>query len=128
MKSGRIAVPTDGEGGLNGIRSQHFGHCDVFTLIDIKNGVVKGESVLPNKDHGHGGCMVPVKLLAENKVTSVIVAGIGRRPFTGFNEAGIDVYIDAVDPQIKPTLEKFLKNEIQKMEADDACGGGGNCH
>ena len=128
MKNGRIAVPTDGEGGLNGIRSQHFGHCDVFTLIDVENGTIKGESKLSNIDHGHGGCMVPVKLLANNDVNAIIVAGIGRRPLAGFNELGIDVFVDTEDPKIKPTIEKFLRDEIKKMDMDEACGGGGNCH
>ena len=35
MKKGRIAVPSIDEGGLNGQRSGHFGHCDVFTLVDV---------------------------------------------------------------------------------------------
>ena len=35
MQRMRIAVPTDAPGGLDGKRSDHFGHCDVFTLVDI---------------------------------------------------------------------------------------------
>jgi len=127
MNNGRIAIPSDGNGGLNGIRSQHFGHCDVFTLIDIKNGAIKNETILNNEDHGHGGCMVPVNLLAKNNVTAIIVAGIGRRPLTGFNEVGIEVYIDTYDPQVSPVVKKLIKDELQKMLLDEACGGGGNC-
>jgi predicted Fe-Mo cluster-binding NifX family protein len=129
MEKGRIAVPSDGTGGLNGIRSQHFGHCDVFTLIDIEKGAIKAESILNNRDHKHGGCMVPVNLLSRNDVNVIIVAGIGRRPLEGFKEVGIDVFIDNEDPKIEPTVAKFLKNELKKMDVDEACGGGGgNCH
>ena len=128
MNNGRIAVPSDGNGGLNGIRSQHFGHCKVFTLIDVENGTVKSESILNNEGHEHGGCMVPVNLLASNKVNAIIVSGIGRRPLEGFQNAGIDVYIDTYDPQISPVVEKLLKDGLQKMNIDEACGGGGNCH
>jgi len=128
MNNGRIAVPSDGNGGLSGIRSQHFGHCDVFTLIDVENGTVKGESILNNEGHEHGGCMVPVNLLASNKVNAIIVSGIGRRPLEGFQNAGIDVYIDTYDPQISPVVEKLINNELQKMDIDEACDGGGNCH
>ena len=127
MNNGRIAIPSDGNGGLKGIRSQHFGHCDVFTLIDIENGAIKTETILNNEDHDHGGCMVPVNLLAKNNVTAIIVAGIGRRPLTGFNEVEIDVYIDTYDPQISPVVEKLIKDDLQKMSLDEACGGG-NCH
>jgi predicted Fe-Mo cluster-binding NifX family protein len=128
MNNGRIAVPSEGIGGLKGVRSQHFGHCDVFTLIDVENGFIKGETLLNNTDHGQGGCMVPVKLLADNGVNAIIVARIGRRPLTGFKEVGIDVFIDTEDPKIEPTVAKLLKDNLKKMELDEACGGGGNCH
>ena len=38
----RIAVPSEGQGGLDGLRAGHFGHCDVFTLVDIEDGADQG--------------------------------------------------------------------------------------
>ena len=76
----RIAVPSEGQGGLDGLRAGHFGHCDVFTLVDVENGEIKEVSILANKEHVQGGCMVPVQLLAENKVQKLVVGGIGMRP------------------------------------------------
>ena len=128
MNNIRIAVPSIGEGGLNGTRSKHFGHCDVFTLIDVKNGIVKKETVLNNEGHGHGGCMVPVNLLANNNVNAVVVSGIGRRPLTGFNNVGIDVYIDTINKNVNTVINKFLNDKLDKMSLDEACRGGGNCH
>lgn len=52
MNNGRIAVPSNGEGGLNSTRSDHFGHCDVFTLIDVEDGAIKKESTVSNEEHG----------------------------------------------------------------------------
>ena len=40
MKNGRIAIPSVGKGGLDGKRSQHFGHCDAFTIVDVKDGKI----------------------------------------------------------------------------------------
>ena len=37
MTNGRIAIPSDGDGGLDGKRSGHFGHCSVFTIVDVEN-------------------------------------------------------------------------------------------
>jgi len=54
MKNGRIAVPSNGEGGLEGTRSGHFGHCDVFTFIDVENGEIKDVSILQNQEHVQG--------------------------------------------------------------------------
>ncbi len=41
MEDGRIAIPSMGTGGRDGERSGHFGHCDVFTFVDVEGGEVK---------------------------------------------------------------------------------------
>ncbi|MFO7912117.1 MAG: NifB/NifX family molybdenum-iron cluster-binding protein, partial [Desulfotignum sp.] len=71
MKNGRIAIPSNGQGGLNGTRSGHFGHCDVFTFVDVKDGQISGVTTLANQEHVQGGCMVPVNLLAEHHVNAL---------------------------------------------------------
>ena len=128
MENGRIAVPSNGTGGLNGTRSGHFGHCDVFTLIDVENGSIKNESAVSNQEHSQGGCLVPVNLLAGHGVNALIVGGIGRRPLEGFAQVGIDVYFDSINLDVKTVVEELLANKLEKISLDQACGGGGNCH
>ena len=128
MFNGRIAVPSIGEGGLNSTRSEHFGHCDVFTLIDFENGKIKADSILANGGHEHGGCMVPVNLLAQQGVKAIIVAGIGRRPLIGFDEVGIEVYMDKVHSKVNEVLDQLMNDKLDKISVDETCGGGGNCH
>ena len=128
MKNGRIAVPSVGNGGLAGQRSQHFGHCDAFTLVDVKNGEISNVTIVPNQEHQEGGCMVPVVALSNLKVNALIVGGIGPRPLMGFNEAGIDVYHDAICPEIKPVVEGLIAGNLPIISADQTCGGGGGCH
>ncbi len=125
MENGRIAVPSNGEGGLDGTRSGHFGHCDVFTLIDVENGEIKNVSILQNQEHVQGGCMVPVNLLSENKVTALIVGGIGMRPLMGFKQVGIDVYHDDQRPEIRPVVEDLIAGRLPEIRSDQVCGGGG---
>lgn len=31
----KIAIPSNSPGGLEADRSDHFGHCDVFTIVDL---------------------------------------------------------------------------------------------
>ena len=128
MENGRIAVPSDGSGGLHSTRSGHFGHCDVFTLVDVENGDIKNESVVSNQEHSQGGCMVPVNLLAGHKVDALIVGGIGRRPLDGFAQVGIDVYFDSINPDVKTVVEKLIEDKLEKISTDQACGGGGDHH
>lgn len=126
MDNGRIAVPSMAEGGLDGRRSGHFGHCDVFTLVDVENGEIKEVSTVPNQSHVQGGCMVPVNLLSSHSVNALIVGGIGLRPLMGFRQAGIDVYHDAERPEIRPVVEDLIGGKLPIISDDQVCGGGGN--
>ncbi|HCY87092.1 MAG TPA: dinitrogenase iron-molybdenum cofactor biosynthesis protein [Desulfobacteraceae bacterium] len=125
MLNGRIAVPSNGEGGLQGTRSGHFGHCDVFTFVDVKDGEIDNVSTLPNQEHVQGGCMVPVNLLAENRVNALIVGGIGMRPLMGFRQVGIDVYHDDQRPEIEPVVMDLIHGNLPQIRNDQVCGGGG---
>ncbi len=125
MAKVRIAVPSEGNGGLDGRRAGHFGHCDVFTLIDVEDGEIKEVSILPNKEHVQGGCMVPVNYLAEHKVQQLVVGGIGMRPLVGFQQVGIDVYHDAERLDIRPVVEDMIAGKIPVIRNDQVCGGGG---
>lgn len=121
----RIAVPSEGQGGMDGLRAGHFGHCDVFTLVDVEDGEIKEVSVLANKEHVQGGCMVPVQLLAENKVQRLVVGGIGMRPLQGFNQVGIDVYYDGERREIRPVVEDMIQEKLPIIAENQVCGGGG---
>ena len=124
MENGRIAIPSVEKGGLDGQRSGHFGHCDVFTLVDVEEGKIKEVSTISNQEHVQGGCMVPVNLLADNKVNALIVGGIGMRPLMGFRQVGINVYHDATRPEIKPVVEDLIAGNLPIISDDQVCGGG----
>ncbi len=121
----RVAIPSIGEGGLDGQRAGHFGHCDVFTCVDAIDGKITSVTTIKNQEHVQGGCMVPVNLLAENNVNALIVGGIGMRPLMGFKQVGIDVYHDAERVEIRPVLEDLLAGKLPLIGDDQVCGGGG---
>ena len=125
MASYKLAVPSDGEGGLDGLRAGHFEHCDVFTLIDIEDGKIKEVNLLANKEHLQGGCMVPVQLLANAGVNRRVVGGIGMRPLMGFQEVGIDVYYDGERRDIRPVVEDMAAEKLVQITENQVCGGGG---
>lgn len=125
MNNGRIAVPSLENGGLQGQRAGHFGHCDVFTLIDVENGNIADVHTIPNQAHVQGGCMVPVNLLAEHKVNALIVGGIGMRPLMGFRQVGIDVYYEATCPDIESPVKELIAGNLPLIAENQVCGGGG---
>jgi len=126
----RIAVPTNNPGGLEAARSDHFGHCDVFTIVELdeKKSIID-VSVIVNGDHQAGGCMVPVKVLSEAEVDVIIVGGMGARPMQGFAGEGIEVYF--ADRNLVATaqdaVDKFSVGDLPVMHADQVCKGAGNC-
>jgi len=129
-KSLFFAVPSNNPGGLEAGRSDHFGHCDVFTIIKVQDGEIAEVDTLANQEHGAGGCMVPVQFLKNQDVKAIVVGGIGARPLQGFVDAGIDVfYADRnVAQTVGSVVDGMLKGQFPIIQADQACQGHANCH
>lgn len=122
----KVAVPTNNPGGLAATRSGHFGHCDLFTLVDIEDGKVANVETLSNVEHAEGGCLVPVNLLRDQNVDALVVGGMGYRPLMGFKDVGIDIYYAAPETFVdaQSVLTAFIAGQLSVMEPQQACGGG----
>lgn len=118
-----LAVPSNGAGGLEAERSGHFGHCDVFTLIEIEGESIGSVRVIENPPHVEGGCLGPVNLLASHGVTAILVAGMGARPLAGFNNAGINVYFENMTPVVAEAVAQLLAGEVEVMDERFTCQG-----
>jgi len=130
IESLRLAVPSNNPGGLEAGRSDHFGHCDLFTVIDIKDGKIALVTTESNQEHGAGGCMVPVQFLKGKGVQALVVGGIGARPLQGFAEVGIDVYYaDRNTVQdVQTVVAGMIDGKFPVIRPDQACQGHANCH
>lgn len=130
IKSLRLAVPSNNPGGLEAQRSDHFGHCDVFTIIEIKESGIASVQELANVEHGPGGCMAPVTMLRDQGVDAIVVGGIGARPLQGFNEVGISVYYANRDTvqSVQTVAEGMIAGQFPVIEPDQTCQNHGNCH
>ncbi|MEW6594000.1 MAG: NifB/NifX family molybdenum-iron cluster-binding protein [Thermodesulfobacteriota bacterium] len=130
METLRIAVPSNAPGGLEAARSDHFGHCELFTLVAIENGRVAGVDTVANVAHGAGGCMAPIGLLKERGIDAIVVGGMGARPLQGFAEVGVKVYFAAQHAfdSVRAAVDGFLENRLVVMQPTQACQGHGDCH
>ncbi|WP_338668857.1 NifB/NifX family molybdenum-iron cluster-binding protein [Desulfovibrio caledoniensis] len=120
----RIAIPSAAPGGMDAPIDAHFGHCAMYTLVDVEDGAVKEVSVVPSCPHVQGGCMAPVNYLADNKVQALISGGMGMRPLMGFNQVGIQVYHGSGAPTVNVAVEAFLRDSLPVFTVDQTCGGG----
>ena len=116
----RVAVPSELPGGLEALRSGHFGRCECFTMVDVIDGHVEDVEILQNAPHTEGGCMAPVVTLAEHKVDAIIVDGIGGRPLMGFNQVGIAVHA-GVGGDVRTAVQAFIEGGLPVVGLEGAC-------
>jgi predicted Fe-Mo cluster-binding NifX family protein len=120
-----IGIPSTNPGGLDALFGEHFGHCDLYTVVDVEDGEIKEVRTLPNVPHEQGGCMAPVQHLAQNGVKILIAGGMGMRPLMGFNQVGIDVYYSGGASTIGQAIQGYLDGQLQAFTTELTCGGGG---
>ena len=125
-----IAIPAERPGSLGCEVCMHFGHCEVFTLVDIENDAVKNVAVLENPPHSEGGCLTPVQILAERGVKVMLAGGMGLRPLMAFNQAGIRVYRVGEVENIEQAVQAFIDGQLPEFSQDQTCQHhhGGGCH
>ena len=130
MNKTLIAVPSCAPGGIDAQIGDHFGQCDLFTLVEIDDGKVTKVDALPGVSHQHGGCMVPVDLLSNRGVTILIAGGMGMRPLMGFNQVGIDVYQKGGAARVGQAIDAFLSGSLARFSPESSCGSHdeGGCH
>ena len=124
MEKARIAVPSAHPGGLEAEVGAHFGHCDLYTIIDVVNGQIAEVTTLPNVPHVQGGCMAPVQHLAGNGVNLLIAGGMGMRPLMGFAQVGITVYHGGEAASVGDAVAAFLSGNLATFSMNNTCGGG----
>jgi predicted Fe-Mo cluster-binding NifX family protein len=122
---GLIAIPSSTPGGRQAPLGAHFGHCDLYTLVQVEDNAVKKIEVIPNVPHQQGGCMAPVQYLAEKGVKILIAGGMGLRPLMGFNQVGIDVYHGGEATTVGEAVDAMLAGKLPQFRQEHTCGGGG---
>jgi predicted Fe-Mo cluster-binding NifX family protein len=119
----KIAVPTNGGGGLDAQRSAHFGHADSFTIVDVTDGAIVGGHALVNPPHSPGGCGMTVTMLANTGVTTAIVVGMGGGPLAAMNANGMTPLFDDQSPTPRTAVEAFLAGRLVAFGSDNTCRG-----
>lgn len=119
-----IAVPSENPGGLESAIGQHFGHCDLYTIIEVQGTEVVTVGTLPNVPHQQGGCMAPVNHLARHGVKVLIAGGMGMRPLMGFHQVGVQVVYGSGAPSVGHAVQAFLMGSLPVFSSENTCGGG----
>jgi predicted Fe-Mo cluster-binding NifX family protein len=119
----RIAVPTEGEGGLDAARSAHFGHAGSFTIVDVEGGFMSPAGVVVNPPHQQGGCGMTVGLLSQQGVQLAIVVGMGGGPRAAMASQGMQALYDDRSATPRQAIEAYLAGGLSAFGADHQCAG-----
>ena len=118
-----LAIPSELPGGMDAGMGMHFGHCAIYTIVEIENGAVTAQSTLAAVPHQQGGCLAPVQYLAGHGVTALLAGGMGMRPLAGFNQMNIEVFFAGNCATVSQAVEAFSQNKLNRFSLDQTCGG-----
>lgn len=109
----RFAVPTS-----DGLLCAHFGHCQVFTLIDVdrESKRVLSMTTVPAPEHEPG--LLPA-WLADKGASHIIAGGMGSRAQQLFTEQGVTVITGARVAEPETIVQQFLDDAL--VTGDNVC-------
>ncbi len=123
MSTEIVAIPSVNPGGMDAEMSMHFGHCDMYTLVTIKDGTIESVATLPNVPHNQGSCMMSVQHLTAHGVTSLLAGGMGMRPLMGFKQQGIEVFFAGGYSTVQLAVQALLDGKLPAFSTDFTCQG-----
>ncbi len=100
----KIAVATE-----NNSVAAHFGHCPEYTLVEVADGKIVGQEVIPNPGHGPG--FLP-GYLARQGVSCIIAGGMGGRAQGLFAEENIETFVGISGP-VKQVIDDYLSGNLK---------------
>jgi predicted Fe-Mo cluster-binding NifX family protein len=119
----KLGIPSLRPGGLDADVSAHFGHCEVFTAVELKGNDIKEVWTIAND--GEHNCMIPVQKMSSAVIDAVLIGGIGRRPLIEFQNKGIRVFV-GVGGTVKDAVADYLSDSLREATLQDVCYG--TCH
>jgi predicted Fe-Mo cluster-binding NifX family protein len=114
-----IAVPSNGDGGLNEMMNSRFGRCPSFTLVTVENGEIIAVKTVPNpgaRDMGSAGIHA-AEIIGSNN-TNVLIAGlIGPNAAKTLEPLDVKVF-HAPDQNktIKQIIEQYIQGELEELK------------
>jgi predicted Fe-Mo cluster-binding NifX family protein len=89
-----IAVPSDGDGGLNALLNNRFGRCPSFTFVRVDANKISEVKAVSNSAIGQmGGAGIhAAQIIGDNAAEAVIVGFLGPNAVQSLNALKIKIY------------------------------------
>ncbi len=101
-----VAIPTTAAGTV----STHFGHCEEFTLFEIKDGTIAAQRKLTPPPHEPG---VLPKWLHQQGADVIITGGMGQRARDLFEQFSIKTVVGISGGSPEDVVQEYLKGTLE---------------
>ena len=113
-----VAVPSVAPGGLDAPVGDHYGNCDLYTLVRLAGGSITETMVIPNSPCEDNWWAAQGRLLAENGVNILISGGIGMKPVNVFYQEGIEVYYGGGFRTVEDVVAALVDGRLSQLGMD----------
>ena len=114
-----IAVPSEGDGGLNEMMNARFGRCPSFTLVTVEGEEIIAVKTVPNpgvREMGSAGIHA-AQIIGSNKSDVLIVGLIGPNAAKTLEPLGVKIYHAPDQNQpIKQIIEQYIQGELKELK------------
>ncbi len=102
----RVAIPTE-----NNLVCPHFGHCEVFTIVEVdpETGKVTEIKTMDPPPHERG--VIPA-WLNQLGCTHIIAGGMGHRALALFEQYGVHVVSGAPSMRVEDAVTALINDEL----------------
>ncbi|MCC4766030.1 hypothetical protein FXW07_05190 [Methanosarcina sp. DH1] len=117
----KIAIPSMNDSGLESDVCYHYGSCEYFTIVDVKEKDIESVKTISNlSPEIEHNCAAPSKILESNNVNAVLVAGIGGRPLMSLAEKNIKVFA-GIKGKVSNAVEDYNNGSLQEISMNGTC-------
>lgn len=117
----KIAIPSMSDSGLESDVCFHYGSCEYFTIVDLKNKDIESIKTISNLSlENEHNCAAPSIILKSHNVDAVLVAGIGGRPLMSLAEKSIKVFA-GITGKVSNAVEDYNNGLLHELSMNGTC-------
>ena len=103
----KVAIPTE-----NGAVCPHFGHCEVFTIVDVDPETGELSEVRTMNPPPHERGVIPA-WLNQLGCTHIIAGGMGHRALALFQQSGVQVVSGTPAMKAEEAVKALLNGQLE---------------
>lgn len=117
-----IAVPSNGDGGLNEKMSTRFGRCSSFTLVSVDKGEIVAVKTVPNPGaRGMGSAGIHAAQIIGDNEADILIAGLlGPNAAETLQPLSIKIFhAPDQDKPVKQIIDQYLQGKLEELKGSN---------